>query len=370
MDSGLFEHEYSFDSHSIFCMGRQETHPGHEMALTYTSSGFETVLRGRRLVLTCESRYDTYPDDLRIIAGNMDRRVRLEKGVHDVELVNRQDDSPILVRVLREVQPMRDDPERLVVLKKLATDGELTPPPGKTLKLECIGDSLTSGEGLGAEKGVQAWASHVFSTKGLWTQVLAEKLDADLHQVSQSGWGVLCAWNNDPAGAIPLVYDQVCSVACGEGPKSFGMLQDNDFSEWQPDVIVVNLGTNDGNGFHQPPHVGPDGKAFKLRTGEDGRPLKDDLDLVRDAAKDFLCHLREKNPGAKLIWCYGMCGHEMENTLLAATEAYIQESGDARCRYVSLPAVLPEELAANAHPGPACHEKAAAAVLRAIREME
>ena len=56
----------------------------------------------------------------------------------------------------------------------------------------------------------------------------AKKLEADFRIISQSGWGVLSSWDNDPKCAIPKYYEKVCGVVNGERNEELGAYEYKD----------------------------------------------------------------------------------------------------------------------------------------------
>ena len=83
-----------------------------------------------------------------------------------------------------------------------------------------------------------------FSAENNYAVMTGRAMNADIRVISQSGWGVGCGWNNDPASSIPPVYEKVCGLLTGEKNAELGAHQLNDFTAWQPDYVFVNLGTN------------------------------------------------------------------------------------------------------------------------------
>ena len=85
--------------------------------------------------------------------------------------------------------------------------------PERNLKIEFIGDSITSGEGAtSARKRKLNWISMFFSAENNYAVMVSRALNADIRVSSQSGWGVCCGWNNDPNSAIPPIYGQLCGL--------------------------------------------------------------------------------------------------------------------------------------------------------------
>lgn len=167
----------------------------------------------------------------------------------DLSLRGLNPDTVKNVRVVKDVQPMSSDPHCLLQIHALKVDGELLPVTDKPLKVEFIGDSITSGEGTIGAKDETDWVPMLFTALRNYTAITAEALNADYRVFSQSGWGVLTGWDNNPDTNIPAYYEQICGVLTGERNEALGAFSDHDFTSWQPDVVVVNLGTNDGEPF-------------------------------------------------------------------------------------------------------------------------
>jgi hypothetical protein len=121
----------------------------------------------------------------------------------------------------------------------LISRGELVPPPPKPVrKIECIGNSITCGTGSDM--------SVVPCGKGKWhdqhnaymsyAAIMARSLNAQSHLSSVSGIGLMRSCCNMNI-IMPQVYDKI------------SMRNDTiqwDFKNYQPDVVTICLGQNDG----------------------------------------------------------------------------------------------------------------------------
>ena len=258
--------------------------------------------------------------------------------------------------------------ESLYTVNAIRTDGVFSPLPEKAMKIELIGDSITSGEGLFGYPGLITEDLWFFTAQPdlHYGMQIAERLNADLRIVTQAGWGVYIGYINDPGYNIPSIYRQVCGVMNSPASRSLGAQEPYDFCAWQPDLIIVNLGTNDAAAFANPEHVDPaTGRIYKMRTLADGTFNGEDLDSIRSAAVSFLKVLRSNNPKARIIWCYGMMGHEIESTLMEAVHIF----DDPDVSYVSLPDTLKGEFGSVDHPGIPSHKKTADTLVAAISEV-
>lgn len=83
---------------------------------------------------------------------------------------------------------------------------------------------------------------------------------------------------------------------------------------------------------------------------------------------DFLKNLRRCNPGARLVWAYGMFGQVMQPYIMEAIRRYTGESGDT-VQYVPLPPTPSEQIGANNHPSGAAHTVVAKILSDALRPL-
>jgi hypothetical protein len=198
----------------------------------------------------------------------------------------------------------------------------------------------------------------------------AKALDADFHLISQSGWGVLSSWDNNPNCNIPQYYDKVCGLLYGPLNEKLGAFLPYDFSKWQPDIIVVNLGTNDASAFDQPEwEDGVTKVTFKQRKNPDGTYNQDDIGRLQDKIIDFLKILRFNNPGAYVLWANGMLGTPIYNHISQAIDTYSQSSGDYKVKLVKLPEMTEETVGSRCHPGIKNHQQASDTLVCEIKKI-
>lgn len=342
--------------------------PDHPETLFWTAGGLEMLYTGSELWVEWEADYSTMEPWVSVeLNGGWISRFALPKGRSRSCLFRGMTPGKAKrVRILKDSQAMFDDPAHLLRATALchAPDGAFLPLPEPKLRLEFVGDSITSGEGAIGAVGEEDWVGAFFSAENDYARMTADALGAEYHCICQSGWGVLCGWDNDPRHALPGYYTRVCGVAQGGRNAALGAQAENDFAAWRPDAVIINLGTNDEHAFSNPPWTGPDGAQHKLRTLPDGRFEPADAGRLTQAVCDFLALVRGKNPQALLVWAYGMLGGGLAPLLEAGMERYRTQSGDARAALLRLPETTPATVGARRHPGAAAH-RAAAGVLAA-----
>ena len=347
-------------------LGRHTVTDG-ALNLFYTASGFVCRFTGSELHLHLNAGFTMYEPWLSVeLNGAWIARFPVAAGESEICLFRGMTPGvPKTVRVLKDVQAMHDDPEHFIQITGLsAPDGEFLPLPEPAYRLEFVGNSITSGEGALGAQCEEDWVSPFFSAVNHYARLTADALNADWRIVSQSGWGLLSSWDNDPHRRMLDFYDTVCGLAAGAHNQALGAQQPYDFAAWPADAVIINLGTNDDGAMNNPPWV-------DQVTGEPcaQRPTPEHLAELEQSAVDALKNIRRCNPGALLVWAFGMLGEgRMGGVLRAAVARYTAETGDAHAFYLPVPAATPETLGSRQHPGAACHRQAAKVLTDFLRE--
>ncbi|WP_058300700.1 SGNH/GDSL hydrolase family protein [Gorillibacterium timonense] len=342
------------------------------LTLFWTGSGIELNARGSELWIEVEADYDTYEPWISIVINSAPvSRQMVTAGRHWICLFRGTNAEAVKnVRVTKDVQAMSGDPGCRLQIHAVKSDGDLLPVEDKPYKIEFIGDSITSGEGAIGAKAEVDWVPMWFSAIHNYAALTGEALDAEVRILSQSGWGVLTSWDNNPHSNLPDYYEKVCGLLTGERNKALGAWNDNDFASWQPDVVVVNLGTNDGGAFHSPEWKDEaTGETHKQRLNEDGTFHDEDLRAFEEAVVKFLGKLRTFNPKAQIVWVYGMLGLPMMPAIYRAVDAYKSKTGDRKVSVFQLPNTTEETVGSRTHPGALAHERAAKELTGYLREI-
>ena len=343
------------DDRNVRILGRTSVRV--PLPLFWTGSGVELLADGSELTFVLTADHQYFEEWIRIeVDGYSMIRMPLQKGLNRVTVYRGLNpEEKRHVQLFKEVQAMPKDPEAMLLLNCIETDGSLYPLPPRALKIEFIGDSLTSGEGLAGAGHLNDWQSCVFSTYQSYTQLIAKELDAEIRVLSQSGWGTYCSWDHLTDCALPLYYDQVCGVLQGDRNRMLGAMDPNDFAAWQPDVVFVNLGSNDRSGLFEYSKEGPEpfGKAMY----------------------DFLKKLRARNPEAWILWACGLGENELTETAEKTMARYIEDTGDRKAELLPLPGGWDKEgpkpegmMGSRNHPGWRANREQADVIKEKIRE--
>ncbi len=343
------------------------------LPLFWTASGVEVRVRASELWVEVEAGYDVYEPWISILVDHAPvSRQMVLKGRYWIPVFRSMDrETERTVRISKDVQPMSDEPGSFLKIHGFRIDGEFLPVEEKKMKIEFIGDSITSGEGTVGAKRELCWSSMVFGSVENYASITAELLDADYHIISQSGWGVLSSWDGNPKCSLPRYYEQVCGLAAAGENAAAGAGDAYDFKIWQPDVVVINLGTNDESAFSQPSvFCDETGMLFDQRLEADGSYEAYSAERLRNAMKIFLKKVRHYNGEAEIIWAYGMLGTPLKDLILAAIHEYQKDSGDNKVRFVELIPADDTTIGSREHPGVRCHRQAAGILTAEIKKIK
>ena len=180
-------------------------------------------------------------------------------------------------------------------------------------KIEFIGNSITCGygnEGLKKEEHFDyATENHYYS----YASIAARNLEAQHWVVARSGIGAYRNYDGpkkgNPESCMPVQYEYTGYAWKPELRKEQTFLREKwDFSRYQPDVVCINLGTND------------------LSTANY------DLSLLKQGYQKLLKLVRQHNPNAKIVFLTGSMLYNQElqtaKQLLDEIVAKAQKAGD------------------------------------------
>lgn len=216
---------------SVRILGRfDSTAKGAE--LSWSGGGFQVAFEGT----SCKARFSSSGAILGVSIDNIRRPdMNLTVPVEDtlVEIVSGLGKGRHVVEVAKKTEAMVGS----IVLKEILVDGKpSTPLAAKNRRIEFIGNSITCGYGI-----LDSVKEHGFSPKtedfsATFAALAAENLRADAHTVCYSGKGVVRNYDGSSTETIPTLFRRAVLAPDARPWKH---------SRWKPDVVVVDLGTND-----------------------------------------------------------------------------------------------------------------------------
>ncbi len=129
------------------------------------------------------------------------------------------------------------------------SEGSILPHPAShsAKKIEFIGNSITCGYGADSYDRFEDFKPETENNYHSYASIMARAFGAETHIVAHSGQGVVRNYGYEKPVSPYVMPDRYMQV--------FDMQKEPlwDFSKWQPDLVVINLGTND---FSTHPHPG------------------------------------------------------------------------------------------------------------------
>ena len=219
-------------------------------------------------------------------------------------------------------------------------------------KIEFIGDSITCGYGL---EGI--WEKDTFTT----TQERPDKAYAFLTARALGAEFQLCSWSGigitsnyvDPA-TIFLPDTSWLMPACWPYTDKKGQLRLKqepevwDSSKFPPDIVVINLGTND----------------ISWVRGMEERRLAYVAGL-----RQLMEAVHRRSPDAKICCCLGIMGQELCDSVKEACKLFSKDFPGVPVKAVKFDIQKEEDgIGADWHPSAVTHRKAAKKLTAALRE--
>lgn len=294
-----------------------------------TVSGFEVRFAGTEI--TAEI-YASAPCYVAVFFDGVNypecsHRIKLQTGTHSYTLASGMINNLHIVRVLRVTENTEANKTRLL---SLSIDGTFYVPPAKSArKLEVYGASSTCGHGSIGKPGD---AYSIDNSDGAYTYAnyAAYRLGAQLNALCASGWGL----GVGTIKSIPAVSDKCSNTDTGQW----------DFSLYEPDATIINLGYNDCQ------QLGTKGTQAYVQNRR----------VFKDKLKEFVAQIRSQHPDTYIyITCriysdaYEQDAYEMNSEAL--TE--MQNAGIQRIKLFQFNPITPDEAGANNHPGWIAHKR-------------
>ena len=283
-------------------LGRTYYNSEEELKYFYfTASGFELAFYGTELKVTfAASNYNDTAHQAYIVTlldGEEDptqgETIVLNQAEAEYTLYSGLEDGYHTVKVLKRSEAIDSD----TAVKSISTDGYFVDPPQpKSFKIQYIAASSSTGFGNLGSLSVDKTSAN---SNGLlaYAYLSAFLLDAESSIFAASGWGVTRGWNTgghiSETQNIPNGFEYVAIDASNLVFTAAGKW---DITEYIPDVIVVNLGTNDFNasGYTHMDEAEQEALVTRFKTDY----------------TNFLILLNNMYPNAKIIVAYGLMNEQ------------------------------------------------------------
>ena len=337
---------YEAEEQYVKMLGRTHSENG-VLWLAHSASGVEFTVKGTQCsvkivgdsligVNGSQARFAAYVDGERVL----DEMINQKEAVYDIFSFETEKEVTVtLVKVSEAANSILGIDEITV-----AAAEDIAPTAEKNLKIEFIGDSITCGYGVDDEDRNHHFSTDTEDATKAYAYKTAQLLDADYSLVSYSGNGIVSGYTTQgvKVSEQQLSKKYECfAVSYGNGSNGFKASSVNwDFSKFTPDIIVINLGTNDNS-----------------YTGKDEELIRE----YTEAYTEFLKQVRKNNANSHIICTLGVMGADLYDAICTAAENYTAETGDENISVFRLSTQDGSTgYAADWHPTAATHDKAAA----------
>lgn len=316
----------------------------------WTCSGFQFAFEANQVKAQLYARYTEENGQIltpfvAVFLDDMEtpyKIIELQEGTHWYVLYEGGTDAHKL-RVLKRTEAQH---AQNALVQILAEGGNISSwPCEESLRMEFIGDSITCGFGNESncpEDGFlpvqeNGWEAYAAKT--------ARKLHAQFQMVSVSGIGVYSSYTDiEERNAATLMKD-----VYGCTDYFLSKEEDWDFNRYQPDIIVICLGTND---FSYVQH------NFEKYAPEFQKSYYELLQLVR----------RKNGPRPYILCCFGIMGEGLNASIEETVQKFIEERGEQRIGILPLKEQLIEDgRGGSFHPTITTHDKMSDKVLKALK---
>lgn len=347
--------EFRATDHDVKKLGRTHEYNG-TLWLGLSGSGIEFSFTGKKaeIALRGDSTAQGTNNRARVGIWVNGKRVvdeQIDQARKRYTVFESETEKTVIVRIVK----LSEAAMSTVGVERIAVDAEtgIQPTPAKKHKIEIIGDSITCGYGIDDEHAEHSFSTATEDVAKAYAYQTVQALDVDYSIVSYSGYGIISGYTENDAKLLThLVPDYYEKWAKSEG-RPDGTLDPLsvawDFAQFVPDLIVINLGTNDDsyaqNNLERQ-------TEFAMRYTE------------------FLKTVRRRNAHAVILCALGIMGDRLYPFVEQAVGQYIEATGDSKVTALKFDVQQAEDgYAADYHPSQKTHRQAAEQLTRHIRKL-
>ncbi len=333
--------EYAYSDTLIRYLGRTVSQNNTQI-FRNTASGYEVIFYGKKLtakmpnvsgttVMAVFVDGETDPEAKKIYLGATKEVVLAEFDRADVHIVR--------------VQKVTEESISIGSLASLSVEGGglLMPADTKKMKIVAYGDSITCGYGnMRPNASVDGLSADTQNGLMTYAALAARELGAEYEAFARSGIGLYTNAHNMPYNMMN-VYDYISPMS--DGSQRWDLAQDH------PDMVIINLGTNDLGATQNKADSIPEGFPFYSDEG------------IRAAYISFVKALNEAyGEGVVYFLVGGMMTNGTDTAMQGAAQALNAQGINTHV------VILPGRTGYGGHPMLDVHEAAAGVLYNAIVE--
>ena len=328
----------------------------NELWMCYSASGAAFQFEGKQLQVTligddrCEQ--ENMNENLArvkvLVDGNCTHDLMMDEKEKKISIIGTQTKENHLVEIIK----VSESAMSTCGIRSMETDEDavVRPAQQKERCIEFAGDSITCGYGVDDEVAEHSFKTATEDATKAYAYLTAQALKADHSLVSLSGYGIISGYSGDgirrPDQLLPTYYEKM-GFSYGSMQGVYPQDVAWNFQERQPDVVVINLGTND--------------QSFT-------RNIEELCEEYCSAYQAFIRKIRSRNPNAYIVSMLGVMGEDLCPYAEKAVATYKAETGDTRISFYRFNEQLDEDgRAADWHPSQRTHRKTADKLMNIIK---
>ncbi len=344
VQSALYEMSYPADDTFVKPLGRTFMRDGARI-LSHTCSGVEFAFRGTSADITLTSNCKSSKARAAFyVDGELVKDTMLNSKEETFRIFESDEPRNCIISVVKLSEAAYSN----IGVKSINVTSEygIIPTPARKHKIEFIGDSITCGYGVDAADQYEAFSTTNENGAKTYAALVGKHFKADYNIISWSGIGVYSSYTEsskpNQSFLLPPIYGK---TAPNELSNDMW-----DFTQWQPDLVVINLGTNDN-------------------TWTKG--IQDRADIFGEAYYKFIEQVREANPNAYIICSLGVMGSKLLPEIKEQVALYSANTGDYKITTFEFDYRdgVNDGFGAGFHPSAVTHQKMADKLIPFISEL-
>ena len=338
-------------------LGRTKT-VDNILYIDYSCSGIEFEFTGSRLDVTLCSNCDDYEEVLKAYVAVFinDSEIPHKRFVlNDKEKTYTLFQSKAIETVKVKFLKMSEAAFAKVGIKDIIIYDfkELKKIENKKRKIEFIGDSITCGYGNEGKLDVDEFNTAQENPWLAYASKTARKLNADYNLVSWSGIGIISSYTEGDVPNDELLMPKLYKYTDMDLDKTSDISESNydiwDNSVFIPDLIVINLGTND----------------FSYT-----KDINERIEYFKNGYFNFLKQVRQSNPSSTILCILGVMGDDLYPSIEKCVSYFSNEFHDNNIFSMHLtPQDEADGIGTDSHPSIITHDKLSVKLSEKIKEI-
>ena len=338
-------------------LGRTET-IDNILYINYSCSGIEFEFTGSRLDMTlcsnCNSYEDIHKACVAVLINDLEvphKRFVLNSKEDRYTLFESEKIQKVKVKFIK----MSEAAFAKVGIKNIHIYDfkELKKAEYSKRKIEFIGDSITCGYGNEGKLNVDGFNTAQENPWLNYASKTARNLNSDYNLVSWSGIGIISSYTEEDEANTELLMPELYKYTDMDLDKTLGKTK-NQFELWDnskfvPNLIVINLGTND----------------FSFT-----KDIKERIKCFEKGYFKFLKQVREANPSSTILCILGVMGDDLYPAVKKCVTCISREFHDNNIYSMHLnPQSESDGIGTDSHPSLVTHEKLSIMLTKKIKEI-